>query len=96
MYHITIRASTVENNNFLETEKTFTVTVTKNPDDDGGFHITTAANISISRGNMKSPIVIRILGYGYSEGFFSLKKVVIFHCGGFDCNMIHITLTFWA
>jgi hypothetical protein len=30
----------VENNNFLETEKTFTVTVTKNPDDDGGFHIT--------------------------------------------------------
>jgi hypothetical protein len=23
MYHITIRASTVENNNFLETEKTF-------------------------------------------------------------------------
>jgi hypothetical protein len=23
----------VENNNFLETEKTFTVTVTKNPDD---------------------------------------------------------------
>jgi hypothetical protein len=50
MYHITIRASTVENNNFLETEKTFTVTVTKtntggNPDDDGGFHITTA-NVS--------------------------------------------------
>jgi hypothetical protein len=42
MYHITIKASTVENNNFLETEKTFTVTVTKNPDDDGGFHITTA------------------------------------------------------
>jgi hypothetical protein len=44
MYHITIRASTVENNNFLETEKTFTVTVTKNPDDDGGFHITTASS----------------------------------------------------
>jgi hypothetical protein len=50
---------------------------------------------NISRGNMKSPIVIRILGYGYSEGFFSLKKVVIFHCGGSDCNMIHITLTFY-
>jgi hypothetical protein len=27
-------------------EITLSVTVTKNPDDDGGFHITTAANIS--------------------------------------------------
>jgi hypothetical protein len=25
----------------------------------------------------------------------STKKVVIFHCEGFDFNMIHITLTFF-
>jgi hypothetical protein len=34
MYHIKVKAFTVENNNLLGAEKTITVTVTKNPDDD--------------------------------------------------------------
>jgi hypothetical protein len=42
MYHIKVKAFTVENNNLLGAEKTITVTVTKNPDDDEALRITTA------------------------------------------------------
>jgi hypothetical protein len=67
--------------------KTLTVTVTKNPDDDGALRITTVADVStpentdkvitlITNKSAKRPIVIRIFGYGYSKGFVSrLGKV---------------------
>jgi hypothetical protein len=60
------------------TEKTLTVTVTKNPDDDEALRITTA-DVSTPENtdkDTKRPIVIRIFGYGYSKGFVSrLGKV---------------------
>jgi hypothetical protein len=46
---------------------------------------------SISRGNMKFPVVIRIVGDGYNEGLFICREegeVEIKHLGGFDINTI--------
>jgi hypothetical protein len=62
-------------------EKILAVTVTNVDEAPTGVSITGGGKIgvnrrvtrcrNINRGNMKCPIVIRILGYGYSEGFFS-------------------------